>query len=206
MRNGFFLATRIGLGMVVGAWLTTVSAASPAVPLSIGTARITLAGTSNVHAYTASTTTVKVTRAQLGAAATAGPEFWTNALKPGVVEAFEISIPATTLVSPKGDIDKNMYKALKTDKHADITFRLVRFEAKENATRAIGMLRIAGVEKEVALDITTRRGASSLTVQGSLDLLTTDYGIEPVKALMGMIKTDPKVKVTFEVVLGIATT
>ena len=205
MRNGLSLGARIGSALVLGAWLTTVSAASPAVPLAIGTARLTIVGTSNIHEYTASTTTVKVTRAQLGAA-TAGPEFWTNALNPGVVEAFEITIPAATLVSPKGDIDKNMRKALKVDKNPDITFRLVRFEAKETATRAIGILRIAGVEREVAIEITTKRAASSLTVQGSLDLLMTDYGIEPVKALMGMLKTDPKVKVTFEVVLGIATT
>jgi hypothetical protein len=43
-------------------------------------------------------------------------------------------------------------------------------------------------------------------VQGSLDLLMTDYGITPVKALMGMLKTDPKVTVTFETVLAVPLT
>ena len=139
----------------------------------------------------------------------AGANFWENALKPGAVEAFEIAIPAATLTSPKDGLDKNMHKALKVQEHADITFRLVRFEAKENApgvTRAIGVLRIAGVERELAMDITTKRTDSTLTVQGRADLLMTDYGITPPKAMLGMLKTDPKVTVTFETVLTIPLT
>ena len=80
-------------------------------PLTVGSARITINGTSNIHAYTASTATVNVTRAQF-AAASAGPEFWASALKPGAVEAFEVAIPAATLTSPREGLDKNMHKAL----------------------------------------------------------------------------------------------
>jgi polyisoprenoid-binding protein YceI len=177
-------------------------------PLAVDSARVTIAGTSNIHEYTASTTKVRVTRAQLGPLA-AGANFWENALKPGAVSAFEIAIPAATLSSPKEGLDKNMYKALKVEEHADITFRLVRVEAKDNSTgaaRAIGVLQIAGVEHEVALDITTKRTGSTLTVQGRLDLLMTDYGIAPPKAMLGMLKTDPKVTVTFETVLTIPLT
>src|SRR5260221_7703583 len=79
-------------------------------PLAIDSGKVTIAGTSNVHAYTASTTKVRVTRARV-APAPSGAEFWDNALKPGVIEAFEIAIPAASLASPKGDLDKNMQKA-----------------------------------------------------------------------------------------------
>ena len=34
----------------------------------------------------------------------------------------------------------------------------------------------------------------------------TDFGITPPKAMLGMLKTDPKVTVTFETVLAIAAT
>jgi polyisoprenoid-binding protein YceI len=68
------------------------------------------------------------------------------------------------------------------------------------------MLTIAGVEREVALTITTRRTSAGLTVQGSLDLLMTDYGVVPPKAMLGMLKTDPKVTITFETVLTVPTT
>jgi polyisoprenoid-binding protein YceI len=158
-----------------------------------------------VHAWTASTTKLRVTRARIAPAA-AGADFWDTALKPGAVDAFEIAIPAATLSAPKGDLDKNMHKALKVEQFADITFRLVRIETAPAGTRAIGMLKIAGVEKEVALDLTTKRTGSTFAVQGRVDLLMTDYGIAPPKAMLGMLKTDPKVTITFETVLAIPLT
>ena len=130
-------------------------------------------------------------------------------LRPGAIEAFEVAIPAATLTSPKEGLDKNMHKALKVQEYADITFRLVRFETANKAdgcARAIGMLRIAGVEKEVAIDITTKRKGSTLSVQGTMDMLMTDYGIKPPTAMLGMLKTDPRVTVTFETVLTIPLT
>jgi polyisoprenoid-binding protein YceI len=202
MRNRLSIGWRIGSALILGACIAAAPSAGPSAPLAIGSARVTLAGTSNIHEYTASTTTVRVTRAQIGAV-TAGPEFWENALKPGAVESFEIAIPAATLTSPKADIDKNMHKALKTAEYPDITFRLVRFDRKDaGATRAIGMLRIAGVEREVGIDVTTARAGNTLVVKGVLDLLMTDYGIEAPKAMMGMLKTDPKVHITFEVAVA----
>ena len=103
-----------------------------------------------------------------------------------------------------------MHKALKVEQFPDITFRLTRFDAKagdnDTPARAIGMLKIAGVEREVALVLTTRRAGTGLTVQGSVDLLMTDYGVTPPKAMLGMLKTDPKVTITFETVLAIPTT
>ena len=172
-------------------------------PLAVGSARVTVNGTSNIHAYTASTATVNVTRAQF-AAASAGTEFWANALKPGTVEAFEVAIPAATLTSPREGLDKNMHKALLVKEHQDITFRLLRLEpraAAPDALRAVGVLKVAGVEREVTFDITAERKGSALSVQGQTQLLMTDFGIKPPTAMLGMLKTDPKVSVAFEVLL-----
>jgi polyisoprenoid-binding protein YceI len=194
--------------LLVGAFMAAGAIGVAQAPLAIDSGRVAIAGTSNVHAYTASTTKVRVTKARIAAAAP-GVDFWANAIKPGVVEAFEITIPTATLASPKGDIDKNMLKALKAEEFPEITFKLVRFDAKTDvagAIRAVGILKVAGVEKEVALLITTKRTGATLTVQGSLDLLMTDYGVTPPKAMMGMLKTDPKVTVTFETVLAIPLT
>ena len=177
-------------------------------PLTIDSARITISGTSNIHAYTASTTTVRVARAQV-----AGPleaaDLWTNALKPGGLEAFDVTIPAATLTSPREGLDKNMHKALQVKAYPDIVFRLLRLEPRSGtpgALRAVGVLQIVGVEREVALDITTERKASNLTVQGQVQFLMTDFGIKPPVAMLGMLKTDPKVTVTFEAVIAIPIT
>lgn len=205
MGSRFTFRSSLGAGLVLVAGLAAHTLASAGAPLAIDTARVTIAGTSNIHEFAASTTKVRVTRAQLGAVA--GPEFWDNVLKPGAVEAFEIAIPAATLTSPREGLDKNMHKALKVQEFPDITYRLVRLEAGQaGAMKGIGMLRIAGVEREVVLVLKTQRNTSSLSVTGTVDLLMTDYGITPPKAMLGMLKTDPKVTITFETVLTIPLT
>jgi len=53
--------------------------------------------------------------------------------------------------------------------------------------------------RTLPLVASTRNG--ELWVTGSLDLLMTDFGIEPPTAMLGTIKTDAKVTVRFETVL-----
>jgi hypothetical protein len=177
-------------------------------PLALGSGRITIAGTSNIHEYSASTTAVRVTRVQI-AGGVAGPAFWDEIVKPGAVEAFEVAITAASLSSPKEGLDKNMHKALKVSEHQDITFRLRRIEPRPGTPgglRGIGLLQIAGVEREVALDLTATRNDAALTLHGEVQLLMTDFGITPPKAMLGMLKTDPKVTVTFDAVLTVPLT
>lgn len=201
--------TTLAAGLAVALHLGSQTAAAPQDPaaaLTIPSGLVSIAGTSNIHAYTASTTAVRVTRVRL-ASGVAGPTFWDEIVKPGGLEAFEIAIPAATLASPKEGLDKNMHKALKVREHPDITFRLVRVElGTGGALKSIGMLKVAGVEREVALNLKTQRKDSTLTVKGELPILMTDYGIKPPTAMMGMLKTDPKVTVMFEVVLGVPLT
>jgi hypothetical protein len=198
--------TILGCGLAIATCATFGMVATAQTPLAIDSARITISGTSNVHPYTASTTAVRVTRAEI-MNAVAGPEFWSHALKPGAGQVVEITVLAATLTSPKDGLDKNMHKALKVQEHPDITFRLLRFEAGAVGTvKAIGTLRIAGVEREIALDLKTQRKDSTLTVTGEIPILMTDYGIVPPKAMLGMLKTDPKVTVGIEAVLMVPLT
>jgi hypothetical protein len=179
---------------------TTVAVAQQA-PSSLGVAsgRVSIAGTSNIHPYTASTTSLRVRGAML-AIDTANPAFVAELAKPGVLQDFEIAVSAATLVSGKDGLDKNMHKALKVQQHPDITFRLNRLDAAgaPGALRAAGVLTVAGVERAVAFDLTVQLSGSTLSVKGGVPLVMTDYGITPPKAMLGMLKTDPKVTVTFE--------
>jgi polyisoprenoid-binding protein YceI len=102
-----------------------------------------------------------------------------------------------------------MHKALQVKEHPEIGFRLLRLEPRSGAAgalRAIGVLDIAGVAREIALDLTTERKGATLSVQGEVHLLMTDFGIKPPTAMLGMLKTDPKVTVTVETVLTIPLT
>ena len=173
--------------------------------LKLNAARVTINGTSNIHPFSASTTEVRMSRLVL---APADGDRLLGAAKPGGVEAFEIAIKAASLASNKDGLDKNMHKALKAADHADITFKLTRLEAGAglNNVKAIGLLKIAGVEKAIALPLKVAVNASTITVTGEYALLMTDYGIKPPTAMLGMAKADNKVTVQFETVLALPLT
>ena len=202
------LSCTVALGLYIAAAAAAPAQESSSSPLSVGASRVSIAGTSNIHPYTASTKALRVTKVKL-ASTVAGPALWEEIVKPGALEAFEIVIPAATLASDKEGLDKNMHKALKVKEHPDITFRLVRLESQGGAAgalRGVGVLTVAGVPREVALEITTARRDAGLAVQGQVALLMTDFGIAPPKAMLGMLKTDPKVTISFETVLTVPLT
>jgi polyisoprenoid-binding protein YceI len=177
----------------------TAAAGAPG-PLALMSARVSLDGTSNIHPFTASTSTVRLVAMEI--ASNPSGDLLDYVLQPGALTAFEVTIPTKGLTSPREGVDKNMHKALKAEEFPQIRFRLgAMTAAADGAYRAVGRLTIAGVEKEVTLDIKATASGSALTVSGTTDLLMTDYGITPPKALMGMLKTDPKVKIRIELVL-----
>ena len=184
-----------------GAVIAATPASDASVPAKLSSGRVSIAGTSNIHDYTASTTNVRIVRLEL-ADGVRGPNFWDEIVKPGAIDAFEVAIAAGSLSSPREGLDKNMYKALKVTEFPTITFRLIRFDGggDPGVLHATGVLKVAGVEREVALDLKTSRHDSHFIVSGTLALLMTDYGIAPPKAMLGMLKTDPKVTVTFETI------
>ena len=196
-------------GVLSAATLTALSPAQdPAsLPLVLDQTRITVAGTSNVHDYTASTTAARITRVQLAPSVSA-TALWAGIMKPGAIEAMDVVVPAATLSSPREGLDKNMHKALKVNQHPEITFRLGRLEGGTVAGsfKAIGTMQVAGVRREVAFDINAEPHDSTLVVTGEARLLMTDFGIAPPKAMLGMLKTDPKITVTFETRLAVPLT
>jgi polyisoprenoid-binding protein YceI len=195
------LIRALGAALMV---ITPLAVAAQDAPLTLTAGRVAINGTSNIHEFTATTTEVRVTKLTLAAGVSP-----LNAAAPGAVEAFEIVIRAASLSSPKEGLDKNMHKALKTAEHPDIMFRLLRLEPKPaaaGALRAVGVLKIAGVEKEVAFDLKTAVTGATLTVSGDVPLLMTDFGITPPKAMLGMLKTDNRITVKFDTVLAMPTT
>src|SRR5260370_11326439 len=121
MRKRLGALTLLAPALALTAYVAGTAIVGAQAPLAILSARITISGTSNIHPYTASTSTVRVTRAQF-TCALEGPDMWSNPLKPGAVEGFEIAIPAATLTSPREGLDKNMHAALTCKDHPHITF------------------------------------------------------------------------------------
>lgn len=187
----------IVFGVVAAAAVVTTAAAQA--PIRLASSKITITGTTNVHGYTVTTSSVKLGAAKIGAF---DGDLYALAQKPALLEALDVTVPVATLKSGKDGLDKNMYKAMKSDKFAEITFKAASFTKTATGVRALGALTIAGVTRDVTLDLTAQRAGSNLSVAGEIPLLMTDYGITPPKAMMGMMKTDPKVVIKIEVVLA----
>ena len=170
------------------------------VPLTLDSARVSLDGTSNIHAFTASTSTVTIRSTEM--AGTPAGDVLDYVLQPGVLKGFEVTIATKSLTSPKEGIDKNMHKALKAEEHPNMRFRLTALEGSGHSYRGTGLLTIAGVQKEVALALQVQREGAALSITGTTDLLMTDFGIVPPKAMLGMLKTNPQVKIRIDLQLS----
>ena len=196
---------RLATTLLACAFAATITAAgSTPAPLALASARVSLDGTSNIHAFTASTTEVRVTAVDI--AGTPAGDLLDYVLQPGTLRSFEVVIPAASLSSPKDGIDKNMHKALKVQEYPDIRFILRALEPAAGGYRATGALTIAGVEKEISLTVQVQRKGTTLAVTGATDLLMTDFGVKPPRAMLGMLKTNPKVQIRVDLVLGASLT
>lgn len=119
------------------------------------------------------------------------------------INQLEFELPAESLKSGKSGMDKNTYKALKTEKHNRITFKLERINSLTGQPgnyqlNMRGSLTIAGTSKSVDLILNLKETANELRLQGNYKLKMTDFNIDPPKALMGTITTGNDVTISFD--------
>lgn len=124
------------------------------------------------------------------------------------LEKLKFSVVSESLKSGKNKMDKNTYKALKTDAHKNITYELQKVNSidcnvgNHCSVSASGFLTIAGTKKSVDLIFDTEVQQGKLLLKGTTDITMTDYNIDPPKALFGTIKTGDDIQVKFEIVFN----
>lgn len=111
----------------------------------------------------------------------------------------EITLLAESLKSGKKGMDKNAYKALKTDEFESIKFVLNNC-TMESASKgkATANLNIAGFSRDVTFNIEVEKSGNGYTIKGTTDFRLTDFQIDPPTALMGTIKTGDEVTIEFK--------
>ena len=121
------------------------------------------------------------------------------------VSDLSFSVKSESLLSGKSGMDKNTFKALKTEDHPTISFQLKSVEAIK-ATQSggyllqtTGALTIAGVTKAVAVEFQAELTADSIRLSGSKKLRMTQFEVEPPTALFGTIKTGDDIQIDFKV-------
>lgn len=118
----------------------------------------------------------------------------------------QITVKTESLKSGKKGMDKNTFKALKTDKYKDVEFELNKAEIvtkvgenKYQVTIA-GELSVAGIKRQKSITTTITNNSEKIVLSGSVELVMTDFNIEPPTALLGTIKTGDAVTLKFTAV------
>jgi polyisoprenoid-binding protein YceI len=171
--------------------------------LAVTSAKLSIDGTSTVHDYSLSTTTLTVNSTTVsieGAAAL---------LQAGALQTFELQIPVKSFTSEKDGLKERMLKALQAEKHPVITFRMTSYVVEPSPSggtivKPTGTLTVAGVERPIDLVLDVREHAGGLKVRGSRDLTMTEFGIKPPTMMMGMLKTNDKITIKFDLQLTLA--
>ena len=128
---------------------------------------------------------------------------------PTLLKKVTVKVPVRGLKCGHGGMDNNLYKALKADDTAEISYILATFDVVQSATadsftvKTVGALTIAGTEKSVNMDVSAARlPDGGVKAEGELPILMTDFGVKPPTALLGTLRTDNKVTVRFSLLVG----
>lgn len=123
------------------------------------------------------------------------------------VKNFMVTIPVEKLESTKGNkMNRNTHKALKSDEHPNITFKLSEMASIQSAgnnvynIKAKGQLTIAGQSKNVTLDARAEvESGGAVCFSGTYKLNMKDYGVEPPSFMLGAMSTGEEVTISYSV-------
>lgn len=120
------------------------------------------------------------------------------------MSALDFSVVAESLKSGKGGMDKNTYKALKTDKNKMITYKLEKVKNLDCTSKSdckittSGYLTIAGTKKPIDLTFDAKVSDDKITLSGSTKINMNHYKVEPPTAMFGTITTGEEVTIKFK--------
>ncbi|WP_036383941.1 YceI family protein [Muricauda sp. MAR_2010_75] len=100
-------------------------------------------------------------------------------------------------------INKDFRELLKTESHPQVELRLLYVEPPKQETNEIGVgmeIIIAGVTRQYKANLKCE-DQKNICVSGTLQLRLSDFGLEPPRKALGMIKVDNDIKVNVTLVI-----
>lgn len=173
-------------------------------PAKAGNAKIesnsvTIHGTSTLHEWDVKGSTINGSidaNPELSKGMNA--ESWKKAGDPPAT--VKVVIPVTSIHSESAKMDSLMLKALKAKAFPEVRYEMTGATpaANSSSVKSRGKLTIAGVTRDVVMDVTaTRDGDTRYVLTGASSIKMSDYGIKPPTAMLGTIRSGDVVKVTF---------
>ena len=207
------------LGVAVALFLTAAAGAlAQAIaeeryePDAASASQITVEGTSTIHDWKAKG---EVIHGHLILQEAYIASLWSKLPSPQkITPRVEVKIPVLSLKSGNSTLDKNMHKALMVQEQPLITYRLEAAEiqpgrndpeadTERQASIVVkGILAVAGVSQAMEIPVQVRRlPDNKLEVSGETILRMTDFGINPPRLMMGVLRTGDEVHVRWTWVL-----
>jgi polyisoprenoid-binding protein YceI len=116
------------------------------------------------------------------------------------------TLAAKSLKSEHKAMDKNTYKALKSEANPNISFvlasaNILPMDGNNYEVKCKGKLTIAGVTNDTEIAGTGKYNPSdkSFTVKGSKKMKMTDYQVKPPTAMLGTIKTGNDITISYTI-------
>lgn len=117
------------------------------------------------------------------------------------------TMPAESLKSGNGAMDKNTYKALETGKNPNIIFVLSSVTSittsgqNSYVFKGVGKLTIAGTTRVTDITASLKYNPSdkSLTCIGSKKFKMSEYGVKPPTVMFGTIKTGDDITINYNI-------
>jgi polyisoprenoid-binding protein YceI len=194
---------------IMAGWALAATLAAPAAYGQDSSTRLTLRpesklafdGTSTLHAFTCTTRSID---AKVDVDSRYITESLAKIKRP--LTKVEVTIPVLSIKCGKDKMDQNMYKALREAEFPTIRYVLTSYELVDDSSTAdrfvaktMGMLTIAGKEKEVAMRVEGRRAANGVAqASATIELLMTDFGIKPPVLFLGTLKVGNKLVLKFD--------
>lgn len=117
--------------------------------------------------------------------------------------SLSFTMPVESLKSEHSAMDKNAYKAMRSDKFNSLTFTVASASIKPSANNSYlvyskGKLTINGVTRDVdVVAVCTVNLDKTISVNGAYKLKMTSYNVTPPSIMLGAIKTGDDITVKF---------
>lgn len=120
------------------------------------------------------------------------------------ITKLDFSVVAESLKSGKGGMDKNTYKALKTNEHKMIIYKMDKVTNIDCTSKSqclittSGFLTIAGTKKPIEITFDAKIGDGKIVLSGNKAFKMSLFNIDPPTAMFGTITTGDEVKIKFQ--------
>jgi hypothetical protein len=160
--------------------------------------RLWLEGDSNLHAWSCDAKSV-IPELRLQRPTPNDP--------PASVEEARLLVAVANIECGNGKMNENLRKALRAEDHENISFVVTGAEFIDTGSRgelevlAKGTLTVAGTSRDLQFQVSgTDTGTGALRLTGRIQILMTQYGVQPPTAMLGLLKTRNEVLIRFDLV------